>query len=47
MQKIETISSPPLRYSQQLEDQRWIWKAENIRKRDEYKCRVCGAKKLS
>lgn len=42
MPTIESISAPRLRYSQQLDDQRWKWKADNIRKRDEHKCRGCG-----
>jgi len=31
-----------MKYSDQLKDRRWKLKAEKIRKRDGYKCRVCG-----
>ena len=37
--------APKERYQQQLEDKRWIFKAENIRIRDKHKCRLCGTTK--
>lgn len=36
--------APKERYEQQLEDVRWKLKAENIRKRDNHQCRLCGTK---
>ena len=38
-----SVFAPKERYEQQLEDIRWKFKAENIRIRDSYKCRLCGA----
>lgn len=32
-------------YKQQLEDNRWKLKAENIHIRDKHECRLCGAKR--
>lgn len=37
--------APKERYEQQLDDTRWKLKANNIRKRDNYECQICGAKK--
>lgn len=37
--------APKERYEQQLDDTRWKLKANNIRKRDNHECQVCGAKK--
>ena len=36
--------APNQRYDQQLKDIRWKFKADNIRIRDNHKCRLCGAK---
>ena len=36
--------APKERYEQQLDNTRWKLKAENIRIRDKFKCRLCGAK---
>ena len=38
------IRSPKQRYDQQLKDIRWKFKADNIRIRDNHRCRLCGAK---
>ena len=38
-------AAPKERYNQQLDDNRWKLKAENIRIRDKHECRLCGAKK--
>lgn len=37
--------APKERYEQQLDDTRWKLKANNIRKRDNHECQICGAKK--
>ncbi len=39
------MMAPKERYEQQLDDVRWKFKADNIRVRDKYECRLCGAKK--
>ena len=39
------LNAPKERYEQQLNDSRWKLKANNIRKRDNHECQVCGAKK--
>jgi len=39
------LNAPKERYEQQLNDTRWKLKANNIRKRDNHECQVCGAKK--
>ena len=39
-----TEKAPKQRYDQQLKDVRWKFKADNIRIRDNHKCRLCGAK---
>lgn len=39
------LNAPTERYEQQLNDTRWKLKANNIRKRDNHECQVCGAKK--
>lgn len=36
---------PKERYEQELDDARWKLKANNIRKRDNHECQLCGAKK--
>lgn len=38
--------APKQRYDQQLKDIRWKFKADNIRIRDNHKCRLCGAKNI-
>ena len=38
-----SLSIPQKRYNRQLEDIRWKLKANNIRKRDENRCQICGA----
>lgn len=38
-------SAPRKRYSQQLQDLNWKFKADNIRIRDKHSCRLCGEKK--
>lgn len=37
-------NAPKERYDQQLKDPRWILKAANVRKRDNYECFLCKAK---
>lgn len=37
-------SAPRKRYSQQLQDLNWKFKADNIRIRDKHSCRLCGEK---
>ena len=39
------VLAPKERYEQELDDARWKLKANNIRKRDNHECQLCGAKK--
>ena len=40
---IDRKSTPSKRYSQELQNTHWKLKADNIRIRDKYKCRLCNA----
>lgn len=39
------LNAPKMRYEQELNDARWKLKANNIRKRDNHVCQLCGTKK--
>ena len=41
--QVDFSNTPSKRYSQELHDLHWKLKADNIRIRDNHKCRLCGA----
>ncbi len=43
--QIDYANTPSQRYSQELLDTNWKLKADSIRIRDKYECRICGATK--